>query len=238
MIRSWACPLIVVLAWCGCVSPHVDVPSTAPELQAARLFEEGKYKESLQAFREVAADGGRTYVSLMGIARCHAFLGNRQLFEMYAIQAAGDTPATLLGLNRVGSMYVQGAERFRSQPSSDVYARLGLEYLRRVYALDQEYPNIKFNLGLAFYLAGEDVAAARILEESFSLDPGRFDVAQILLMIYRRLNKPGRAKEILQKAALAGELPGKWDPIRRWAESGVRDGGLKAPRPVPMEKLR
>ncbi|MCB9831768.1 MAG: hypothetical protein H6807_04765 [Planctomycetes bacterium] len=211
--------LLAALAACSAVSRDQEKPVTEAELRGARLLAEGKAEEALEVFRSAAYDEG-SYRGLVGMAHCYARLGDEARFETISMEAASRSPRTLESQRRLGTLFVKGAERFRMRPSSRRFAQVGIEYLRRVYAVSpQGDPDLLPTLGLGLLLADMNDGAAVILNQALFEQPDRVDVVHSLVTLYRRQGDRARMLRLLEPWKERGDLPEAWREALAWASS-------------------
>lgn len=213
---TWLVLSLIFLTSCS-TSRSEEEPR--PELiEASRMLNDGKHREALKAFSDVAYKGQGDYRAFVGMALCYAHLGDRARFEVFSLEASGRSPLLLPSFYRLGVMYVQAAERFRREPGSFRYAQLGVEYLRRVFGAKPDYhSDLLPTLGLALHLAEDHAGAALILEDVLQRQPARVDVVHTLLLCYRDLDQKERVKTILAPYRETDKLPSAWAELWSWA---------------------
>ena len=218
MKRAIASSLLLAALAAGACIHDGDPPPADHEVEGARLLAAGDVEKALAAFRESAYGGTGTYRSLIGIALCQAHLARAAAFEAWALEASSAAPRTPAAHARLGAMYVQGAECFRTTPGGRRYAAVGVEYLRRVFAADPDHPNVLHNLGLGLHLTGDDLTAQLLLEEAYQRDPSRLDLLGVLLRVLRRLDRKERVAQLLTPLVRDGNLPDAWKGIWTWSQ--------------------
>jgi len=220
MIRvAFLCATCFVFA--ACTSHGGREPSIGPrEPEAMALLEQGKYKESLALFEEEAfrADGPN-YRMLVGVATCEAHLGHEDRFQLAALSAASEAPWSEEAFLRLGRMYLTGSERFRSLPSSRLYAELAVEYFRRVFAQDPDAPHLLHNLGLALFLAGKPPAAALMLARAHEERPDNLETLETYLIVLHAMGNKKEVTRLLEPMEAAGRLPDPWKATLKWAKT-------------------
>ena len=212
---------LACFALAACTSPGRREPTIGSrEPEAMALLEQGKYKESLALFEQEAfrADGPN-YRMLVGAATCEAHLGHEDRFQLAALSAASEAPWSEEAFLRLGHMYLTGAERFRSLPSSRLYAELAVEYFRRVFAQDPEAPNLLHNLGLALFLSGKAPAAALMLARAHEEHPDNLATLETYLIVLHALGNKREVERLLEPMEAAGRLPEPWKATLRWAKT-------------------
>lgn len=209
-----------ILATAACAT---RAGTAADDARADRLLREGKYEEALRAYSASAYSGNSrvSYRSLIGIALCYAWLGDPARFEAHALEASSAAPTEPAAHRRLGRMYISGAERFRATPSGKRYARIGVEYLRRVFFTRSDTPNVAHNLGLGLYLLEDLGSAAAVLEEAHRQSPSRDDTLLLLLTVLRDIGDHDRVRALLGARTGGGELPESMRPFEEWAR--IRD---------------
>ncbi len=213
--------LSACLVFVTCTSPGGREPAMARrEPEALALLEQGKYQESLAVFEEEAfrADGAN-YRMLVGAATCEAHLGHEDRFQLAALSAASEAPWSEESFLRLGRMYLTGAERFRSLPSSRLYAELAVEYFRRVFGQNPDAPNLLHNLGLALFLAGKAPSAALMLARAHEQHPENLATLETYLIVLHALGNKKAVARLLEPMDAAGRLPDPWKATLKWAKT-------------------
>ncbi len=214
--------LMILPLSCSSGGEAKDMPVTTREAEGARLLAAGQVEEALEVFRTAAYEE-RSYRGLVGMAHCYARLGDIGRFETISMEAASRSPRTVESFRRLGVLFVKGAERFRMRPASSRFAQVGVEYLRRVYAVQpQGDPDLLPTLGLGLHLAEMDDSAAVILNEALLGQPDRVDVIHSLLSVYRRLGDRERTKALLARWQERSDLPAPWVEAWNWAQGESR----------------
>jgi hypothetical protein len=217
--RGRASAVFAFVVWFTACSTSSTSP-TVTETEGARLLEEGRYRESLEVFRRSIQDGRASYVSMMGMAIAYVNLGDVGLFEAFALEASRAAPGDIDAWHRLGLMYLRGAERLRDRPNGERYARLSVEYLRRVFAGDESRvdPYLLYHLGLGLVLSHDAAGATVLLEEALLRAPTRIDVLQVLLAAHRDLGHRERVGQLVQVGLNLDPRPELWESYRRWLE--------------------
>lgn len=230
---SKALALVFLLAF-GCKSNPNDHPSDR-EVEGARLVEEGRYREGLEAFRQSIQEGRASYLSLIGMAVAHVNLGDTALFEAFAVEASRAAPPGAQAWRRLGLMYLRGAERRRDRAGGERYARLAVEYLKRVFADrdGNDDPHLLYHLGLSLVLCGDSEAAVVLLEEEIKRTPNRSDCLHILIAAHRELGHRERVRELIEIGVKIDARPETWESYRRWVDGGPIPG--TPPTSAPSE---
>lgn len=221
--------LSTILMLTSCAS-RADAP-TREQLRADALFAGGQYAEALEVYRSLSYDDeALAYRALIGAALCHARLGEAERFEAYALEASATAPVDAMAHGRLGRMYVAGAERFRTHPAGPRYARIGVEYLRRVFFADNDQTHVAHNLGLGLYLLDDFDASTVILEEALRQNPDRVDTMHLLLNVHRQLGRSSRVLALLEGRDVLTPL---MKSMKEWAEGEASRSDVEVEVAVP-----
>ena len=205
--------VVVVAIFAGCstsVRQELSEPSVA-ESEAMAALAAGHYRESLQVFLRETRRGSP--LAFIGAARCYAELGDQPRFEATALEASVAAPPHPSTWSRLGALYIRAAERFRRLPAADKYARLGVDYLRRVLAPGAG-PEVLHNLGLGYYLMGEPKLAVVMLDEVLRIQPRDIQARNVLLHALFDLRAQRELVRRLDEADRLGLDPDMWKSFR------------------------
>ena len=217
LFRSpWACLALTALTL-SCASTPRDEPPTEIEAEAGLALASGDVEKGLELFRAAVYEERSSYRALVGLALCNAYLGKMGRFETLALEAASSAPVTPTAHAAVGQMFIQGAERFRSQPASLRYAQVGVDYLRRVFAAIPDWPHLLRNLGLGLHLMDNVQGAALMLEEAHRQNSSDLGVLRLLLVSLRELERAERVHQLLNPLVIADQLPDSWRSVWQWS---------------------
>ncbi|MFT7617124.1 MAG: hypothetical protein ACI97A_000758 [Planctomycetota bacterium] len=207
-----------MISFCSCSTTRGEAEPSPALLKASTFLNDGKHKDALAAFSDVAYEGQGDYRAFVGMALCYAHLGDRERFEIFSLEASGRSPFLLPSFYRLGVMYVLAAERFRQRLGSFRYAQLGIEYLRRVFAAKPDYHrDLLPTLGLGLHLAEDHAGGALLLEDTLQRQPNRLDVVHTLLLCYRALNQKEAVQRILFPIQDQEKLPPAWETLWHWS---------------------
>lgn len=206
----------------ACASNSGGVESDL-DRKAADLLRAGEVTKARELFLKSAHAGDDHYVAWVGVAHCEARLGRAPAFENAALRASSAAPRTVRAQDRLGRLYVKAAERFRQGSRARHYAGIGVEYLRRVFAAAPTTRDLNYNLGLGLALTEDDAAARVLLTQAHREAPRRLDVAHVLVLVLRRLERPADLLGVAE-AVPEESRPASWGPLLEWARAAAPGG--------------
>lgn len=212
------CLFVILLgAIFACASPRRSEDQPSPEeAEGFALLDARRNDLALEKFRESIRANHGTFLAFVGMALAHVRSGECAMFESFAIEASRLAPPNESAFDRLGTMYVSAAETVRGRPQSVSYARLGVDFLRRVFAAEPHRPELPYHLGLGLDLSGDSVGAIVFLEQAHAAEPARDDVLFALLRSLKSERRRARVRDLLDERAGRGPLGKEWSVFFDW----------------------
>lgn len=226
---------MIVLFGLAC-APTVDGPADDdPEAMGFRHLEAGRVDEGLECFRRAMRENRASHRVLIGMALAYARRHDTELFESFALEASHASPKDTPSYARLGMMYVAAAEMNSEHPAAIYYARLGVDYLRRVFVADADTPDLFFHLGLGLLHTRDPRGAQLFLEQAHAKEPERDDVLRGLVRALEAAGDRRRLADVLAARCRKSPLPPDLESLRATTEGNApnvetRPVGPQSPR--------
>lgn len=188
------------------------------ETRGFRYLEAGRVDEGLDCFRRAMRENRASHRVLIGMALAYARRHDTELFESFALEASHTSPKDTPSYARLGMMYVAAAEMNADHPAAIYYARLGVDYLRRVFVADADTPDLFFHLGLGLLHTRDPRGAQLFLEQAHAKEPERDDVLRALVRALEAAGERKRLGVVLAARVVKSPLPTDLESVRAATE--------------------
>lgn len=206
LARKWGVVAGILFVF-GCAGA-ADAPKDEDlEARGFRHLEVGEVDAGLDCFRRAMRENRASHRVLIGMALAYARRHETELFESFALEASNASPKDTPSFAQLGMMYVAAAEMNAEHPAAIYYARIGVDYLRRVFVADADTPDLFFHLGLGLLHMHDPRGARLFLEQAHGNDPGRDEVLRALVRALQATGDTARLRVVLDARRGPSPLP-------------------------------